>query len=313
MADGGRLLEEDLGIQRSTFRKRLVQRMEWKMWAMGSEPPQPRSVRWARAAAAGNRVIITWAKAAADEQRYSFPTHKYVLKRRKRGVPGGDARGEGEPPGWVTVCDGPGLSCLDGGLAPGALYEYQLQAWNALGHSPPVLFELSLEAVDEAAAGAASLGSSALSLLLGLGGSLLLESGGGSSAAAEGAHRWAVGMLLSGCLALALNFLVLQPRRRQRRRQQQQRRKGAGARTISADSLRATSYDGSSSPEADRSGHAQATRCYACVAAALDARWYATKHTCQSCGRVFCSRHGRVCHTLPVCPVGSNCICQECL
>jgi hypothetical protein len=166
MANSGALLEQELGITKATFRKRLVQRMEWKMWAMGTEPAPPTTVKWS--SRLGGGLVVTWQPPHAD--KHSFPVHKYLLKRRllrsnsaSLAVLGDDSScttagiGTSTAAGgvsalscsssvdaaavWITVLDGPGTTCVDGRLQSDSAYLYSLQAWNALGHSEAVTFE----------------------------------------------------------------------------------------------------------------------------------------------------------------------------
>jgi hypothetical protein len=168
MDNGGALLEQELGITKAAFRKRLVQRMEWKMWAMGTEPRPPTIVKWA--ARTGGGLVVTWLPPQQD--KHSFPVHKYLLKRRllhsnATALPvfgdnhsssssscsavSGTTTAAGalavcsssstDTALWITVLDGPSTTCVDGRLQSGSAYLYSLQAWNALGHSEAVTFE----------------------------------------------------------------------------------------------------------------------------------------------------------------------------
>eukprot|EP00953_Heterococcus_sp_UTEX-ZZ885_P005829 3609-Heterococcus_DN1.PRE.2 len=164
MDNGGALLEQELGITKAAFRKRLVQRMEWKMWAMGTEPAPPTTVKWA--ARPGGGLVVTWLPPQQD--KHSFPVHKYLLKRRllhsnatalpvfgdvssstcsanagttAAGAIAVHSSSSTDTALWVTVLDGPGTTCVDGRLQADSAYLYSLQAWNALGHSEAVTFE----------------------------------------------------------------------------------------------------------------------------------------------------------------------------
>jgi hypothetical protein len=164
MDNGGALLEQELGISKAAFRKRLVQRMEWKMWAMGTEPAPPTTVKWA--ARTGGGLVVTWLPPQQDKR--SFPVHKYLLKRRllhsnatalpvfgdvssstcsansgttAAGALAVSSSSSTDTALWVTVLDGPGTTCVDGRLQSDSAYLYSLQAWNALGHSEAVTFE----------------------------------------------------------------------------------------------------------------------------------------------------------------------------
>ncbi|CAM9753437.1 unnamed protein product [Phaeothamnion confervicola] len=178
IADGGALLESDMGISHTTFRRRLVRSMEWKLWGMGEDPRPASGVAVENTTACGS-LLLRWEQPADGN---NFPVHKYVLRRRAGAaaaaaaaaasaatagasgavvaanaasaaptaapalLPAGLGLGFGPTAAtaeaaWVKVMDGPERSHRDAGLVPGAVYTYSLQAWNALGHSETVLFE----------------------------------------------------------------------------------------------------------------------------------------------------------------------------
>lgn len=133
----GALLEQDLGITRPAFRKRLVRSMKWKLWGMGEEPTAPHNFR-ARNTSCGT-LTLEWDR-REGEGNLSFPVHKFVLRRArtKEGGQGDPSKSRGAGAQWTTVMEGSNRLFFDSRLKPGAGYRYSLQAWNALGHSDAV-------------------------------------------------------------------------------------------------------------------------------------------------------------------------------
>lgn len=109
--------------------------MLWKLWKMGEEPPAPSALRSSDAWCGA--VTIRW---DASEIKPNPPVHKFVLRRAVLGQRGGGAKD------WVTVMDGASTTTafLDAGLQPGESYRFNLQAWNAIGHSNPVEIDVTV-------------------------------------------------------------------------------------------------------------------------------------------------------------------------
>lgn len=129
-------MEKDLGITRPAFRRRLTQSMLWKLWKMGEEPAAPGALRASDSYCGA--VSLRWD--GASESNVSFPVHKFVLRRAVLGQRGGG----GEVKDWVPVMDGASAGFLDTGLQAGESYRYNLQAWNAIGHSSSVEIDVTV-------------------------------------------------------------------------------------------------------------------------------------------------------------------------
>lgn len=407
IAENGALLESDLHISKVAFRKRLMQRMQWRMWAVGKTPSPPTDVTWQFMKQGRSRgIAISWAPGDDHGAKASnFPVHKYLLRRITLGDSGEvnqcSAASLGDswesvctgPPGrannsagWVTLMDGPALSYFDSGLKGEGPYLYRLEAWNALGRSDVVTFEVWGESSDGVrqdgslppfqVAGFAALvvaaiflrrmgnhsnvpsaipghpspvrrkisasstsdrhnsGSPSLGNTAGRSLQMVtvaamdvhpsnslspkrilksLSSGGTpghntglsrsmstspmanvhdhdyrrtSSAVTPGHRLFTAGNIITGNGSKSvLNSL----------------KKEAALRALNA----APGHGNGNSGAVKDSGG-----CHICVG---DMKWYSTRHTCKVCLKGFCQRHGRTSHTLPVCPVGSNCVCQACV
>lgn len=124
-------MEQDLGITRPAFRKRLVRSMKWKLWGMGEEPAAPDGFRATNTSCGA--LSLEWEK-NEGEGSLSFPVHKFVLRRAplEQREATSAVLGAGQ---WTTVMQGSDRGFFDSRVKPGAGYRYSLQAWNALGHS----------------------------------------------------------------------------------------------------------------------------------------------------------------------------------
>lgn len=136
----GALLEHDLGVANPAHRRILVRSMKWKLWGMGEEPAAPTELRAANHSC--GVVRLDWNLNGGDGN-VSFPVHKSVVRRALLGQKGG-RMGD-----WETVMDWRDRRLFDVTVRPGSLYRYNLQAWNALGHSSPVETDVLVEPCED--------------------------------------------------------------------------------------------------------------------------------------------------------------------
>mmetsp|Transcript_28923 Transcript_28923/g.44976 ORF Transcript_28923/g.44976 Transcript_28923/m.44976 type:complete len:743 (-) Transcript_28923:120-2348(-) len=171
----GDALRVELGIEKQSFRKKLLRSMHAKLLGIGSVPTTPPSFKHNLESCSA--VNLTWRKPTA----ISFPVHSYRVQRRavsqRRPTRNKldfceekineidaveDIFGEAgkcntylsekeaheqndkviskeysaSSADWVTVYIGVDTSFLDSNLEHDHKYVYRLQAWNSIGHSP---------------------------------------------------------------------------------------------------------------------------------------------------------------------------------
>lgn len=136
----GALLEHDLGVANPAHRRILVRSMKWKLWGMGEEPAAPTDLRAVNHSC--GVVRLDWNLNGGDGN-VSFPVHKSVVRRALLGQKGG-RMGD-----WETIMDWRDRRLFDATVRPGSLYRYNLQAWNALGHSSPVETDVLVEPCED--------------------------------------------------------------------------------------------------------------------------------------------------------------------
>jgi len=137
IANGGLLLETELGITDKALRKRIIIALKMRMLGIGEPPPTPLNVL---AEAVGpSSVRVEWG--TLNSSKSKFPIHKYCLQRRSRArraeyqvKKSMHPQGDGSDV-WITVMDGPSNLHTDTSLDPSTNYVYRVQAWNFIGHS----------------------------------------------------------------------------------------------------------------------------------------------------------------------------------
>ncbi|KAK9820409.1 hypothetical protein WJX72_010017 [[Myrmecia] bisecta] len=127
--DGGRTLENELGVTSKLHRQQIMRAVKRIMLGLGQAPGPAQSVQCR--ALSCDSIGVSW---QAPAQLGHPPMHKYKLERQQ--VEGLEERIA--MPQWVTAngdVDDEDSYFLDGGLEVGK-YQYRLSAWNAYGWSP---------------------------------------------------------------------------------------------------------------------------------------------------------------------------------
>jgi hypothetical protein len=349
IANGGQLLEEELGITKAPFRRRLVRSMQWKLWGVGSEPKMPiildRSVGPPSSMDGRRSLSVRW-KDGDREQAQLFPTHKYLLRRKVAGQSSGD---------WEIVWDGPGEMTIDVNLEQGVHYEYILEAWNVIGRSEAARFTVSalslwspLPMVQGSSSGNLLLLFAALFFVgvmaslrltglkqpapispveanpdIGTGGPLAnrsssLRASASSSSAAGAGGGGAAAVPKSRSSSFSSPEFAARPKRACVRRAASAVSRSPtlspepGMR-VSASFTDEPTLRKKSSIQRSASHRTQEESSKMCSICNKSFRWYSRSHLCSMCHRPFCDRHGVHSHRLsPVCPVGGNCTCRRC-
>jgi hypothetical protein len=137
LADGGQLIESELGISKKAIKLKLVRGIRMRLLGMGRMPPPPRVSSTALSCGAIN---ITWNGQALRKE--DFPVHKYILERMTLVVPLGSG---GKPmTQWLSLYEGAGREHVDSDISNEPRiqrFKYRLTAWNIMGHSEPLIFD----------------------------------------------------------------------------------------------------------------------------------------------------------------------------
>ncbi|KAL3809265.1 hypothetical protein ACHAXA_009963 [Cyclostephanos tholiformis] len=148
----GRVLLDELGIEKESFRNKIVRRMQARMLGIGSSPETPQNFTYKLEGC--KAVTLSWEISNARV----FPIHSYRVQRR--GVyligPGSskvssavsisngfDSSSGNTISDWKTVYVGGDNEFVDMGLETGHNYKYRVQAWNSVGKSGWETIDLS--------------------------------------------------------------------------------------------------------------------------------------------------------------------------
>eukprot|EP00573_Skeletonema_grethae_P003853 CAMPEP_0201698920 /NCGR_PEP_ID=MMETSP0578-20130828/21510_1 /ASSEMBLY_ACC=CAM_ASM_000663 /TAXON_ID=267565 /ORGANISM="Skeletonema grethea, Strain CCMP 1804" /LENGTH=680 /DNA_ID=CAMNT_0048185569 /DNA_START=128 /DNA_END=2171 /DNA_ORIENTATION=+ len=145
--NGGKILSDDLGIDRASYRNKIVRQMKVRMLGIGGNPNIPPKFDFKLQSC--NAVTLSWERSAGRV----FPVHSYRIQRRGINLFGNlqiienggiTSHGYGayysaaigpSNSDWTTVYVGSDLEFVDSGLETGHNYMYRIQAWNSVGKS----------------------------------------------------------------------------------------------------------------------------------------------------------------------------------
>uniref|UniRef100_A0A7S1VXY7 EF-hand domain-containing protein n=1 Tax=Skeletonema marinoi TaxID=267567 RepID=A0A7S1VXY7_9STRA len=152
--NGGKILSDDLGISKSSFRNKIVRQMQARMLGIGGNPEMPSKFDFKLQSC--NAVSLSWERATGRV----FPVHSYRIQRRGINLFGNTqaienggttANGHGvyysaaigSNSDWKTIYVGNDLEFVDSSLETGHNYMYRIQAWNSVGKSGWEIIDLS--------------------------------------------------------------------------------------------------------------------------------------------------------------------------
>ena len=145
--NGGQVLQNDLGIDKASFRNKIVRQMQARMLGIGSSPGNP--ANFAFKLESCKATSLTWDKSTARV----FPVHSYRIQRRTINLFGGSSAAfllsndnsnfDSSNSDWKTVYVGTETEFVDSGLDTGHNYMYRIQAWNSAGRSGWETIDLS--------------------------------------------------------------------------------------------------------------------------------------------------------------------------
>ncbi len=149
--NGGKILSDDLGIDRASYRNKIVRQMKVRMLGIGGNPEIPSKFDFKLQSC--NAVTLSWQRSTGRV----FPIHSYRIQRRGISLFGNlqtleTAYGNGayysaaigpNNSDWTTVYVGSDLEFVDSGLETGHNYMYRIQAWNSVGKSGWEIIDLS--------------------------------------------------------------------------------------------------------------------------------------------------------------------------
>ncbi len=148
--NGGSVLRDELGIQKSSFINKIVKHIQARMLGIGSTPESPNKFSYKLDSC--KTVSFSWSKCTARV----FPVHSYRIQRRAINLfahtpinPGADLdmslsmHAEPLPSDWKTVYVGGENEFVDSSLETGHTYLYRIQAWNSVGRSSWEMVDLS--------------------------------------------------------------------------------------------------------------------------------------------------------------------------
>ena len=149
--NGGEVLENELGIDKASFRKKIVRQMQARMLGIGSTPGPPQ--KFTHKLDSCKVVTLSWERSTARV----FPVHSYRIQRRAINLFGSEATTstdvsastnsnifDSSPSSdWKTVYVGGETEYVDSGLETGHNYMYRIQAWNSVGKSSWETVDLS--------------------------------------------------------------------------------------------------------------------------------------------------------------------------
>lgn len=139
--NGGKILSDELRIDKSSFRNKIVRQMQARMLGIGGYPDTPSKFDFKLQSC--NAVSLSWERSTARV----FPVHSYRIQRRGVNLFGNTQNHEnngndlhysaaiGSNSDWKTVHVGNDLEFVDSGLETGHNYMYRIQAWNSAGKS----------------------------------------------------------------------------------------------------------------------------------------------------------------------------------
>mmetsp|Transcript_6298 Transcript_6298/g.15661 ORF Transcript_6298/g.15661 Transcript_6298/m.15661 type:complete len:711 (+) Transcript_6298:212-2344(+) len=142
--NGGDVLQNELGIDKASFRNKIVRQMQSRMLGIGSAPQTPKKFSFELESC--KAVSLSWERSIARV----FPVHSYRIQRRAINLFGGQTSNDSTAAvenlnifdsssmtnsDWKTVYVGGDNEFVDSGLEYGHNYMYRIQAWNAIGRS----------------------------------------------------------------------------------------------------------------------------------------------------------------------------------
>jgi hypothetical protein len=148
----GQVLLDELGIEKESFRNKIVRRMQARMLGIGSLPETPKNLTYKLESC--KAVTLSWELSNARV----FPIHSYRVQRRGVHLIGpGSSKGNSAESirngldslmantisDWKTVYVGGDNEFVDTGLEMGHNYKYRVQAWNSVGKSGWETIDLS--------------------------------------------------------------------------------------------------------------------------------------------------------------------------
>jgi len=148
--NGGKVLKNELGIDKVSFRNKIVRQMQARMLGIGSSPGTPQKFTYRLESC--KAITLSWERSIARV----FPVHSYRIQRRAINLFGNESSNEDSVPnsnnfdsysastsGWKTVYVGGENEFVDSGLETGHNYMYRIQAWNSVGRSGWETIDLS--------------------------------------------------------------------------------------------------------------------------------------------------------------------------
>lgn len=139
--NGGEVLQNELGIEKASFRNKIVRQMQSRMLGIGSSPGAPQKFTFKLESC--KAITLSWDRSTARV----FPVHSYRLQRRainlfgsessinEVGAPNSNNFDSSPNSDWKTVYVGSEYEFVDSGLETGHNYMYRVQAWNSVGRS----------------------------------------------------------------------------------------------------------------------------------------------------------------------------------
>jgi len=140
--NGGAVLQNELGIDKVSFRNKIVRQMQTRMLGIGSSPGTPKDLTFRLESC--KAITLKWDRSTARV----FPVHSYRIQRRAINLFGNDSLNGVAATNsnnfeshvvsnsdWRTVYVGSDNEFVDSGLETGHNYMYRVQAWNSVGKS----------------------------------------------------------------------------------------------------------------------------------------------------------------------------------
>jgi len=148
--NGGGVLKNELGIDKASFRKKIVWQMQARMLGIGSSPGTPQYFNYRLESC--KAITLSWDRSTARV----FPVHSYRIQRRAINLFGNESSNvvsvtssnnfDSYPTSnsdWKTIYVGSENEFVDSGLETGHNYLYRIQAWNSVGRSGWETIDLS--------------------------------------------------------------------------------------------------------------------------------------------------------------------------
>ena len=144
--NGGDILRDELGIEKSSFINKIVKRIQARMLGIGSVPGSPK--QFEHKFVSCKTVSFSWSRCTARV----FPVHSYRIQRREINLFEHASTNNDNysglnldmslslvsqplPSDWKTVYVGGENEFVDSSLKMGHNYMYRIQAWNSVGRS----------------------------------------------------------------------------------------------------------------------------------------------------------------------------------